>query len=199
MSPACTGSVKRCAAELGVISACVLVLVLVVVLALDALAAGRAFVLAAGVFEEVEPHHPARPADTRDPTFVEADAPAELWAPVLVAAPESRAPTALNCTGVFHRHHISSLRHATAPPRTSIPMQSPTCAILRTGVRSCSRPESAFVVVCFGCGFVLVFVCGFEFAPPLAACALEACVVELDVVAPDAPSSANPTTSPAGT
>jgi hypothetical protein len=166
MSPACTGSVKRCAAELGVISACVLVLVVVV--ALDALAAVRALVLVLA-FEDVEPdpHHPTRPADTRDPTFVEVDAPAELWFPVLVAAPESRAPTALNCTGVFHRHHISSLRHATAPPRTSIPMQSPTCAILRTGVSSASG-------LALGLGWAVaapfVFVCGF------AACALEACV-----------------------
>jgi hypothetical protein len=193
MSPACTGSVKRCAAELGVISACVLVLVLVV--ALDALAAVRAFVLVLA-FEDVEPHHPALPADTRDPTFVDAVAPVLVLAPAELcvdAAFESRAPTALNCTGVFHRHHISSLRHATAPPRTSIPMQSPTCAILRTGVSSASGLAVGFVVVCFGCRFV--FVCGFVFAPPLA---LEAFVVELDVVAPALILKA-PSTSPAGT
>jgi len=38
-----------------------------------------------------------------------------------------------NCTGVLKAHHISSLRQTISSPRTSMPIQSPMCAILTTG------------------------------------------------------------------
>jgi len=48
-----------------------------------------------------------------------------------------------SCTGVFHDHHISSLRHIISSPLTSMPMQSPRCAIFSTAPPSCVSTPSA--------------------------------------------------------
>lgn len=57
-------------------------------------------------------------------------------------------------TGVLKAHHISSLRQTISSPRTSMPMQSPICAILTTGtgeVGDSSFTSGSFLDLGRGC------------------------------------------------
>lgn len=68
-------------------------------------------------------------------------------------------------TGVLKLHHISSLLHTITSPLTSIPIQSPKCAILSTAPLPppCAPVSFLFIVVSLlsGCGVLYEYECGY--------------------------------------